>query len=224
MIAPGSNVELDVGRDVDLLARAAWLQAEDDGPWGGRTYGTELDLSATWEAAPWISFGAEVDVLLPGDFFGGGQHGLQVGAGRRPAHAMIASLAALLLAAAPPSPPARRRAPRRASRATRSCCATSTCSSSSTCSSGSTCWCRRRASRRGGPRRSRRPRRRGPGEAPRRSRPARPPASRRRRPPPARPPARAPAPGPPGCGPGPRPHPAREASMPQAACRSWPPE
>ena len=73
VIAPGLDVEIDVGRDVDLLARAAWLQAEDDGPWGGRTYGTELDLQATWEPAPWISVGGEVDVLLPGDFFGGGR-------------------------------------------------------------------------------------------------------------------------------------------------------
>ena len=73
VIAPGLNVELDLGSDVDLLARAAWLRADDEGPWGGRTYGTELDLSATWEAAPWISFGAEFDLLLPGDFFGGGK-------------------------------------------------------------------------------------------------------------------------------------------------------
>lgn len=73
VIAPGLNVEVDVGPDVDLLAKVAWLWAEDDGPWGGRTYGTELDLTAAWEPAPWISFGAELDVLLPGDFFGGGQ-------------------------------------------------------------------------------------------------------------------------------------------------------
>jgi hypothetical protein len=73
VIAPGLNVELDLGSDVDLLGRAAWLRADYDGPWGGRTYGTELDLSATWEAAPWITFGAEFDVLVPGDFFGGGK-------------------------------------------------------------------------------------------------------------------------------------------------------
>jgi hypothetical protein len=71
VISPGLNVELDLGHDVELLARAAWLRAEDAGPWGGRTYGTEVDLSATWEPAPWITVGAELDVLLPGDFFGG---------------------------------------------------------------------------------------------------------------------------------------------------------
>jgi hypothetical protein len=73
VIAPGLDVVLDLGRDVDLLARAAWLRAEDDGPWGGRTYGTEVDLTATWEPAPWLAFGAEFDVLLGGDFFGGGR-------------------------------------------------------------------------------------------------------------------------------------------------------
>ncbi len=72
VIAPGLNVELDVGREVELLVRAAWLRAEDEGPWGGRVYGTEVDLSATWEPTPWLSLGAELDVLLPGDFFGGG--------------------------------------------------------------------------------------------------------------------------------------------------------
>lgn len=74
VVAPGLNVELDLGNDVDLLARAAWLRAEYDGPWRGRTYGTELDLSATWEPAPWISFGVEFDVLVPGDFYGGGRN------------------------------------------------------------------------------------------------------------------------------------------------------
>jgi hypothetical protein len=73
VIAPGLNVELDLGTDVDLLARAAWLRAEYDGPWRGRTYGTEVDLSATWEPARWITFGLEVDVLVPGDFYGGGK-------------------------------------------------------------------------------------------------------------------------------------------------------
>jgi hypothetical protein len=73
VIAPGLNVELDLGHDVELVARGAWLRAEDAGPWGGRIYGTELDLSVTWEVAPWISVGAELDALLPGDFFGVGR-------------------------------------------------------------------------------------------------------------------------------------------------------
>jgi hypothetical protein len=72
VIAPGLDVTFDAGRDVELEARVAWLQAEDAGPWGGRRYGTELDLSARWEATRWLSVGAEFDALLPGDFFGGG--------------------------------------------------------------------------------------------------------------------------------------------------------
>ena len=72
VIAPGLDLVLDAGRDVDLEARVAWLGAEDAGPWGGKTYGTEIDLSATWAPARWVSFGAELDVLLPGDFFGVG--------------------------------------------------------------------------------------------------------------------------------------------------------
>ena len=72
VIAPGLNLELDAGPGVDLEARVAWLRAEDAGPWGGTAYGTEIDLSATWAPVRWLSFGAELDVLLPGDFFGGG--------------------------------------------------------------------------------------------------------------------------------------------------------
>jgi len=72
VIAPGIDLELDAGPDVDLEARVAWLGAEDAGPWGGKTYGTEVDLSATWAPATWVSVGAELDVLLPGDFFGVG--------------------------------------------------------------------------------------------------------------------------------------------------------
>ena len=73
VIAPGLNLELDAGPGVDLEARVAWLRAEDAGPWGGTAYGTEIDLSATWAPVRWLSFGAELDVLLPGDFFGGGR-------------------------------------------------------------------------------------------------------------------------------------------------------
>ena len=72
VIAPGLDLQVDAGPDVDLEARVAWLQAEDAGPWGGRRYGAEVDLSARWEATRWLSLGAELDVLWPGDFFGGG--------------------------------------------------------------------------------------------------------------------------------------------------------
>jgi hypothetical protein len=39
------------------------------GPFGGRAYGTELDVSVTWSPAGWISVVAEGDALWPADFF-----------------------------------------------------------------------------------------------------------------------------------------------------------
>lgn len=71
VLAPGLTVEADLPAEVGLVARAAWLRAKDRGPFGGLVYGTELDLSATWAPLAWLSLGAEADVLLPGDFFGG---------------------------------------------------------------------------------------------------------------------------------------------------------
>jgi hypothetical protein len=73
VISPGLTAVFDLGRDVDLTSRVAWLTAEDTGPWGGKVYGTELDLLVSWEPQPWLQVGAEFDVLRPGDFFGGGQ-------------------------------------------------------------------------------------------------------------------------------------------------------
>jgi hypothetical protein len=71
VIAPGLTAVFDVGPYVDVTTRAAWLTAEDAGPWGGKVYGTEVDLMATWQPTPWVQLGAEFDVLFPGDFFGG---------------------------------------------------------------------------------------------------------------------------------------------------------
>jgi hypothetical protein len=71
VIAPGLSAEADLPGEVGLVGRAAWLRAEDAGPYGGRTYGTELDLTARWWVRPWLALAAEGDVLLPGDFFGG---------------------------------------------------------------------------------------------------------------------------------------------------------
>jgi len=71
VLAPGLEVALDPAEAVALLARVAWLRAEDAGPYGGRTYGTELDLTARWSPRPWLALAAEGDVLWPGDFFGG---------------------------------------------------------------------------------------------------------------------------------------------------------
>jgi hypothetical protein len=71
VIAPGLAVEADLPGEVAATARAAWLRAEDAGPYGGRVYGTEVDLTVGWMARPWLRVGAEADVLVPGDFFDG---------------------------------------------------------------------------------------------------------------------------------------------------------
>jgi hypothetical protein len=71
VIAPGLTVELDLPAEVDVTVRGAWLLAEDAGPWGGKVYGTEVDLLARWAPWPWLALAAEADLLLPGDFFGG---------------------------------------------------------------------------------------------------------------------------------------------------------
>jgi hypothetical protein len=41
------------------------------GPYGGKGYGTELDLTGTFSPVPWLALGLEVDALWPGDFYGG---------------------------------------------------------------------------------------------------------------------------------------------------------
>jgi hypothetical protein len=69
VIAPGLTVEADLPGGLAAAARGAWLLAEDRGPYGGRVYGTEVDLSATWAIRDWLTVGAEADALFPGDFF-----------------------------------------------------------------------------------------------------------------------------------------------------------
>jgi hypothetical protein len=71
VIAPGLSVEGDLPGEVTATVRGAWLLAEDRGPYGGRTYGTEVDLMASWAARPWLTVAAEADALFPGDFFAG---------------------------------------------------------------------------------------------------------------------------------------------------------
>jgi hypothetical protein len=71
VVAPGLSLEAALPGEVDLGARGAWLRAEDAGPYGGKVYGTEVDLTARWAPRRWLSLGLEGDLLLPGDFFGG---------------------------------------------------------------------------------------------------------------------------------------------------------
>jgi hypothetical protein len=72
VLSPAATVTWAPAEVLDLLARVAWLRADVPGPFGGRTYGTEVDLTATFSPVPWLGIGFEVDALRPGDFFGGG--------------------------------------------------------------------------------------------------------------------------------------------------------
>ncbi len=71
VVAPGLSVRWDPSERVTAQARGAWLRAAAKGPFGGRQYGTEVDLSASWAARRWLLLGVEADALLPGDFFRG---------------------------------------------------------------------------------------------------------------------------------------------------------
>ncbi|BDG09862.1 hypothetical protein [Anaeromyxobacter paludicola] len=72
VVAPGVNVTWDPSVHFGVDARAAWLLAPQAGPYGGQDYGPEVDLELTWSPLEWLTFAAEGDVLVPGDFFGGG--------------------------------------------------------------------------------------------------------------------------------------------------------
>ncbi len=69
--APGISIAVDPIDAVGLELKAAHLVAPVKGPYGGRTYGNEVDLVLTWAARPWLLLGAEFDALRPGDFFAG---------------------------------------------------------------------------------------------------------------------------------------------------------
>lgn len=69
VVAPGLTVEADLPGGVTAAARGAWLLAEDRGPYGGKVYGTEVDLTAAVALRDWLTVGAEADALFPGDFF-----------------------------------------------------------------------------------------------------------------------------------------------------------
>jgi hypothetical protein len=69
VLAPSLSLGWNPAEKVDLRARGAFLRAAAAGPFGGRTYGTEIDLEATWRLREWLRLGAEADALFPGDFF-----------------------------------------------------------------------------------------------------------------------------------------------------------
>jgi hypothetical protein len=69
VIAPAVGVVLDPRDDLSLDAKAAFLLADVEGPTGGRTYGTEVDLVASYWPRPGVRLGLELDALFTGDFF-----------------------------------------------------------------------------------------------------------------------------------------------------------
>ncbi len=69
VIAPGLSLAWDPSVELSLEGRGAWLVADEAGPYGGRVYGVEVDLNASWSPWPWLALLAEADVLFPGDFF-----------------------------------------------------------------------------------------------------------------------------------------------------------
>jgi hypothetical protein len=73
VVAPGLTLRWDPLEGLSTSARGAWLRAAEAGPFGGRGYGTEIDVNLSWEPREWILLGVEADVLFPGDFFRGRQ-------------------------------------------------------------------------------------------------------------------------------------------------------
>jgi hypothetical protein len=71
VVAPGFTVAVDLAPRVSATAKGAWLRSDVTGPFGGKVYGTEADLSLTWAARDWLLLGAELDALWPGDFYPG---------------------------------------------------------------------------------------------------------------------------------------------------------
>jgi hypothetical protein len=71
VVAPGVGAAWDPVRGLGLDARAAYLVADERGPFGGRLYGPELDVEVSWSPLRWLTFAAEADALFPGDFFPG---------------------------------------------------------------------------------------------------------------------------------------------------------
>jgi len=71
VLSPAASLSWYPSEAFGLDTRLAWLRADVTGPYGGKVYGTELDLSASFTPVPWLSVGLEWDVLWPGDFYGG---------------------------------------------------------------------------------------------------------------------------------------------------------
>ena len=71
VLAPGLTASWDPLRSLGIDLRSAYLFSDEEGPFGGRVYGPEVDLEVSWSPLAWLRFAAEADVLFPGSFFAG---------------------------------------------------------------------------------------------------------------------------------------------------------
>lgn len=72
VLAPGLSLAWDPSVELSMEGRGAWLLADQAGPYGGRVYGVEVDLNASWAPWPWLALLGEADALFPGGFFPSG--------------------------------------------------------------------------------------------------------------------------------------------------------
>jgi len=69
VITPGLEAGWTPTPSVDVAGKGAFLWSDTDGPFGGRVYGPEFDLNASWDALPWLAVLGELDFLAEGNFF-----------------------------------------------------------------------------------------------------------------------------------------------------------
>jgi hypothetical protein len=69
VITPGLEAGWTPTSTVEVVGKGAFLWSDTSGPFGGRVYGPELDLSASWDAFPWLAVLGELDFLDEGNFF-----------------------------------------------------------------------------------------------------------------------------------------------------------
>jgi len=69
VIAPGLEAGWAPARGLDARLKMAWLWSDRVGPFGGRSYGPEVDLNVGWSPWPWLAVLGEADVLVLGSFF-----------------------------------------------------------------------------------------------------------------------------------------------------------
>jgi hypothetical protein len=69
VLSPAVRLAFDPSERGGIEAKVAWLRADVTGPFGGKTYGWEVDLGGSLSPAPWLDVALELDVLWPGDFY-----------------------------------------------------------------------------------------------------------------------------------------------------------